>query len=130
MGKTKGHTTQPLGMITTYIRTKMANPRSFTMFKTNCEKKIVKVDRQQNKTKKLGEKDSCLAKLREYFLANNQVSLCQHNFQNCIQAEGEALVVWWSRKKVKAEQCPLKMMRNSNVMVLELICRVHDPLLW
>ena len=71
--------------------------------------------------------ESCLKKLKAYFMEKNPLFLRRHRFQQCQQAPGETVAEWWVRKRAKARECELDQIKAEDVYLLELIRGVRDP---
>ena len=78
-------------------------------------------------TTKIDAPNGCLDKLRAIFLEKNPLWLRRHAYFRCVQAKGETVDEWWSKKLDKARECLLADITEEQINLLELIRGVQNP---
>ena len=80
----------------------------------------------ENDTPIMGEAGSLLAWLKDYLLRDLPMFIRRYNFAKCKQKPGERFDDWWTRKKMKAEECDLHKIKKEDILVTELICGINN----
>ena len=83
-------------------------------------------DTLEEDTPIMGEAGSLLAWLKDYLLRDLPMFIRRYNFAKCKQKPGERFDDWWTRKKMKAEECDLHKIKKEDILVTELICGINN----
>ena len=70
--------------------------------------------------------DGLLAKLKAVFMKDYPLFVRRYNYSRCKQSAKEPFSEWWTKKKLKAQECELEKVTKDDVQLMELICGVYD----